>query len=174
MEEIFYRKEGSSLKKFFYMIATIILGVILHFVYEWSGGNPVVALIGATNESTWEHLKLLFFPFLLTSVIEYFTTKPDFEKFLSSRCIGMISGLFSIIVLFYTYTGIYKNVDWINIVIYILSVIIAFYISERIYKRAEFHLPSALSIALFFCLTILFFSFTFYPPDINLFKAPVK
>ena len=39
----------------------LVAGTLLHFVYEWFGGN-VWAVIGAVNESTWEHLKLLYFP----------------------------------------------------------------------------------------------------------------
>ena len=48
----------------FQIISTIfifIFGTILHFTYEWSGENTIVGLFSATNESTWEHLKLLFF-----------------------------------------------------------------------------------------------------------------
>ena len=42
-------------------LSALVAGTLLHFVYEWFGGN-VWAVIGAVNESTWEHLKLLFFP----------------------------------------------------------------------------------------------------------------
>lgn len=46
----------------FRFIFISVLGVLLHFTYEWSGDNAVVGLFSAVNESTWEHLKLLFFP----------------------------------------------------------------------------------------------------------------
>jgi hypothetical protein len=49
----------------------IILGSILHFTFEWSGGNPVVGAFSAVNESVWEHLKLAFWPALLFMLIEY-------------------------------------------------------------------------------------------------------
>ena len=49
----------------FRFIFISVLGVLLHFTYEWSGDNAVVGLFSAVNESTWEQLKLLFFPFLL-------------------------------------------------------------------------------------------------------------
>ena len=45
-------------------IATGLFGTLLHFVYEWTGGNRVIAVFSAVNESTWEHMKLLFIPFL--------------------------------------------------------------------------------------------------------------
>ena len=48
---------------------TVLLGSLLHFVYGWSGGSVLAAGFSAVNESTWEHMKLLFFPvFLLTLV----------------------------------------------------------------------------------------------------------
>ena len=46
-------------------ILVCAMGTLAHFVYEWSGNNPVVGLFCAVNESTWEHIKLLFFPMLL-------------------------------------------------------------------------------------------------------------
>ena len=53
-----------SIKNFqiFSTIFVMILGTLLHFTYEWSGGNLLVASFSAVNESTWEHLKLLFYP----------------------------------------------------------------------------------------------------------------
>ena len=48
----------------FSVIFIWLLGTILHFTYEWSNKNTIVAAFSAVNESTWEHLKLLFFPML--------------------------------------------------------------------------------------------------------------
>ena len=53
-------------------IATGLFGTLLHFVYEWSGGNRVIAAFSAINESTWEHMKLLFFPALLFTAVPVF------------------------------------------------------------------------------------------------------
>jgi len=44
----------------------IIQGSAFHFTYELSGNNPVVGSISAVNESVWEHLKLAFWPALIT------------------------------------------------------------------------------------------------------------
>ena len=55
----------------FRFIFISILGVLLHFTYEWSGDNPAIGLFSAVNESTWEHLKLIFFPMLLLTMIEF-------------------------------------------------------------------------------------------------------
>ena len=47
-----------------------IVGTLLHFVYDWSGQNPAVGIIAPVSESTWEHLKLLFMPALLFTLIQ--------------------------------------------------------------------------------------------------------
>lgn len=62
-------------------IITSILGVISHFLYEWSGENKFVALFCAVNESTWEHLKLLFFPFLLWIIISHFVLNDTSKEY---------------------------------------------------------------------------------------------
>ena len=46
-------------------LTAAVIGPLLHFTYAWSGGNAVVAAFSAVNESTWEHMKLVFFPALL-------------------------------------------------------------------------------------------------------------
>ena len=73
----------------FRFIFISVLGVLLHFTYEWSGDNAVVGLFSAVNESTWEHLKLLFFPFLLLTILEVLLRGNMLpEQFLPAREIG--------------------------------------------------------------------------------------
>lgn len=42
------------------MLVIVALGALLHFLYELSGCNKVVAIFAAVNESTWEHIKIDF------------------------------------------------------------------------------------------------------------------
>lgn len=55
------------MKKKFWIAAVIaaVAGSALHFLYD-AVPNPLTALISPVNESVWEHLKLLFWPMLLT------------------------------------------------------------------------------------------------------------
>ena len=46
---------------------TLIFGTALHFVYE---PLPFLWPVAPVNESVWEHLKLLFWPFLAASCIQ--------------------------------------------------------------------------------------------------------
>ena len=60
-------------------IFVCILGTLLHFTYKFFGENNFVASFSAVNESVWEHLKLLFFPMLLTTIIGYFCIENSTE-----------------------------------------------------------------------------------------------
>lgn len=152
-----------------------VLGVLLHFTYEWSGDNPIVALFSAVNESTWEHLKLLFFPMLLLMIIELlFTEKRQLpSNYLFARTIGILSGMAFIVIAFYTLTGVFAKLpDAVNIALYFLGVFLALCIENKI-NRGNSQNHSAFAAIVLLALTIAFFVFTKYPPSIGLFANPV-
>lgn len=92
----------------FSIIITFILGTLLHFTYKLSGNNQLVGVFSAVNESTWEHLKLVFFPMLLTIITGYFYLGKDVKNYVCSKTIGIIVSMSFIIVFFYTYSGILR------------------------------------------------------------------
>ena len=61
---------------------TVAAGTLLHFVYDWSGGNQIAAAFSGVNESTWEHMKLLFFPLFLSLIIFLITRNTIIAKIL--------------------------------------------------------------------------------------------
>ena len=72
---------------------TAALGTLLHFAYAWSGGWSVAAAFAAVNESTWEHMKLLFFPLFLFSVVQLCClgrTYPNFWRCGASALTGVL------------------------------------------------------------------------------------
>ena len=87
------------------IIFTFILGTLLHFTYEWSGENIIVAAFSAVNESIWEHLKLLYFPMLLTLIIGYFYIGKSTPNFICSKVIGILSSILFTIAFFYIYNN---------------------------------------------------------------------
>lgn len=161
--------------KFWQMIGFIFTGIagcLLHFLYDWSGHNPVAALFSAVNESTWEHMKLLFFPMFLFSLIEYNFTDEFFRNFWSSKLIGIITGLILIPVIYYTYTGVLGvNADWFNIIIFFIASATAYYI-EYILMKNKFSFCRAPFIALLILcsIAIMFIIMTFVQPKIPLFQ----
>ena len=74
---------NNNIVKIFAIIAfiiTSILGVLLHFAYDFSGHNIIIGLFTPVNESTWEHLKLLFFPALICMIMGLFIIKPQVNR----------------------------------------------------------------------------------------------
>ena len=152
---------------------TSLGGTLLHFLYDFLGEAKWIAPFSGVNESTWEHMKLLFWPMLLFALLQsiFFRERGDF------RCIklrGILIGLALIPILFYTYNGaIGKSPDFINIAIFFISALVAyFYETRRLYKD-EAPCKKGLAIALLCVLALLFVLFTFKAPEIGLFRDPL-
>lgn len=114
------------------VVGTVALGSLFHFVYEWSGNNNGTAWFAATNESVWEHLKLIFWPaFLFTitmSLYQRFNGKGQLEDqdVWFSRAIGLAASFFFVAGLFYAYTrGQAENSNvGVDIMLFVLGVIL--------------------------------------------------
>lgn len=155
-------------------IFVMILGTLLHFIYEWSGGNNFVASFSAVNESTWEHLKLLFFPMLITTIIGYFYFGQNYSNFLCSRLLCILTALLFTIVFFYSYVGIIgTNFAFIDISIFFVAVVLGELVSYKIIL-SDFKCNNAVAIFLLLILLICFITFTYFTPKIGLFKDPIS
>lgn len=167
-------KKISILK--FEIISTIfisILGTLLHFTFDWSNNNQLVGIFSAVNESTWEHLKLLFFPMLITTIIGHFYYKNTISNYLCYKTKGIIIALLFIVIFFYTYTGIIGyNITTLNIGSFFFAIVLGEYYT---YKTIKNNLPcnNLISTIIILTLCICFITFTFYPPHIGIFLDPV-
>jgi len=167
-------KDNKNFSKFqvFSTIFTLISGVLLHFAYKWSGNNTFVGLFSAVNESTWEHLKLIFFPMLITLIVGYFIFKNEFSNYICTKTIGIICAMLFTIIFFYTYTGVIgTNYDFLNIATFLIAVILGEYITYRLTLNS-FTCNRYFYTIILILLTFAFLIFTFTPPKIGLFKSP--
>ncbi len=153
---------------------TSLGGTLLHFLYDWLGEANWIAPFSGVNESTWEHMKLLFWPMFLYAIVERFFF-PDRKDFWCVKLKGTLLGLALIPTLFYTYNGVIgRSPDWINIAIFFVSAAIAY-----IYETRQFHRKAApckspkLALALLCAIALLFVVFTFQTPEIGIFKDPL-
>lgn len=159
------------------IILAIVFGTLLHFTYEWSGENRIVGLFSATNESVWEHLKLVFYPMLILAIVEYFVVKKEANNYIEAKSLGIFLAIAFIIVFYYTYTGIIgKTFFIIDILTFIISIILGEWVSYKlmIRKSESTTLSKILSSAIIFYFLISFILFTYNPPNINLFKDPTQ
>lgn len=164
-----------KIKKFHIIsfILVSILGTLLHFTYEWSGKSTFVGFFSAVNESTWEHLKLTFFPMLITTFIGYFYIGKENEKYICGRTKGILAGIIFIISFFYTYTGVLgENIAIIDIASFFIGVIIAELVSYNIINLENYNCNKTISILSLILLFICFIIFTYNAPNLGIFKDP--
>lgn len=165
----------NTLKRFCMIgaVLTIILGIISHFVYDWTGGNFFIGLFFPVNESTWEHMKLLFFPMLAYALIAGKKIEEEYPCIYNAMFTGILIGLVLIPALFYTYTGVLGfTVDWLNIASYVISVCAAYYVVYRVAKKCTGGELKVLRYAMY-GLILAFMIFTVYPPSLGIFVSPV-
>ena len=94
-------------------------GTLLHFLYDWTGKSILVSPFSGVNESTWEHMKLLFWPVFVFALVQRLFFR-DQKNYWCIKMAGMLMGLLSVPVLFYTYNGAFgQSPDWINISIFL-------------------------------------------------------
>lgn len=155
------------------ILFVIITGTLSHFVYEWSGYNFILGFFFPVNESTWEHMKLCFFPMLLYFFFMNKKLKGDYPCVTSALLFGILLGTFLIPMIFYTYSGILgQNYVSLDIATFILSVLLAFITVNRFTSSCvlDSFLPLLITLVLF--TTVCFLIFTYHPPGIGLFTVP--
>lgn len=150
-------------------------GTLLHFVYEWCNNSTFAGLFSAVNESTWEHMKLFYFPWLFFAVFEAVLFKGQYDRFWCVKFFGLLAGLLAIPVIYYTYTGVFGvSVDWFNITIFFIATAIAFFVETRLLQsRRKCRISAKFALLIIIILGVAFWVLTFSPPQIPFFQDPV-
>ena len=153
-----------------------VLGSILHFVFEWTGGWEPVGVIAAVNESVWEHFKIAFWPALFYAVFEYPFLRRSTSNFIIAKAIGIYVMPVAIAVIFYSYTAIVgEDILAVDILIFFVAVALGQLASYKILTMRR--LPAwtgGLGLAMVIALAVAFGVFTFYPPHLGIFKDAVS
>lgn len=168
-------KRSIGLWQLFGFAVTALGGTILHFLYDWLGEAWWIAPFSGVNESTWEHMKLLFWPMLIFAVAQSFFFKSR-RDFWCVKLRGALLGLSLIPILFYTYNGaVGRSPDWLNIAIFFISAAIAFLYETRLFNenRLACRLPK-IPIVILSAIAVSFVVFTFLTPEIGIFRDPIS
>ncbi len=152
---------------------TSLGGTLLHFLFEFTGGSLLAAPFSGVNESTWEHMKLLFFPMLAYAVFQYFFFS-DRRDFWCIKLCGICTGLILIPLIFYMYNGIIgKSPDFINIAIFFISAAIAYITETYLFSKGIECKKPYRPLLILAGIAAMFVVFTFFVPRIALFMDPV-
>ncbi|MFO7705119.1 MAG: DUF6512 family protein [Halopseudomonas sp.] len=153
-------------------VSVICAGSLLHFAWEWSGRSAVVAVFAATNESTWEHLKLAFWPALALTPIQriIYGAFPGWSPATAIRC--LLPSLL-IVALFYGYTALsgshYLAAD---LSIFALAIVAGEFLGHAALTREFGSKARTGAYALLILAALLFSTLSFRPPDLFLFHVP--
>jgi hypothetical protein len=166
-------------KKIFYyhiggIIFTVIVGSFLHFVYELSGFLKPVALFGAVNESTWEHLKIAFWPAFIFAIIEYFSYGKNQNNFLLAKAKEIYVMPILIAVFFYGYTAFIEHSLFLDIFIFVLAIVIGYITSYKILTwQKDFSKYKVLALSFIIIAVAAFSLLSYFPLENFLFLDPV-
>lgn len=156
------------------ILFVFITGTLSHFVYEWSGQNLFLGFFFPVSESTWEHMKLCFFPMLLYSIFMNRQIGRDYPCLYPASLFGTLLSSALIPVIFYTYSGILGNHFLIlDIATFVVSVLLAFAVIYRFTISCRLQQYKHLLQVLVLCTAAAFFLFTLYSPDAGIFMNPV-
>lgn len=154
------------------ILFVLILGTLSHFFYEWSNHNFIVGFFMPVSESIWEHMKLIFFPMLLYSIVMIPKLNHTFPCVCSAYFSGLLTGTLLIPVIFYTYTGILGyNLLILDIATFVLCVLTAFYTARHLTLTCRMQRHTVLLSSVVFLTAICFIVFSYCPPGLALFQS---
>lgn len=146
-------------------IAAVLAGCVLHFLYQWLP-NALTALVSPVNESLWEHIKLVFWPYLGAALILNRERPGGIRPWL--LILPLLCG--AVLVLGWVYhVTLGGEAMWVDIVLYIAVMAFGFWLSTRFsgpFQGVRWLLPAA-AVAV---LAALIAWFTLYPPEGLLFR----
>ena len=147
------------------VILMVVLGTCMHFVIELLPAGPIAVFLGnifPVNETSWEHMKMIWYPFLTAGIILAFQEKDKgyFAAFVVCAVMAMLMqlGAFST---YQSFTGI--SVLILDIIIYFVTmtfcIILAFDFAKREWAQKAFPLWVILALII----TSIIIYLTYYP-----------
>ena len=150
-----------------------LVGAALHFTFEFSNfSNMVVAYFSAVNESTWEHLKMVFFPGIFFALVEYTYVRDVVRNYLIAKTASVFIMPLVIVLGWYAYTpftgrSIYK----LDLTLFYIAVTIGQIVSYKILTAPQMSARvNKFAMATLGVMFVAFSTFTFFPPKIFLFE----
>jgi len=139
-------------KKCITIIHMIVLGTCMHFVLELLPSGPIAVFLGnifPVNETSWEHMKMIWYPFLIAGTIYSIREKDRgyFAAFVVSGAVAMQLqlGLFSI---YQSFTG--TSILVIDIIIYfgtmLFCILLAYDFADKGWTHRVFPLWIVLAV----------------------------
>lgn len=152
-----------------------IVGSMFHFLYEFSGNNPLVGLISPVNESIWEHTKMVVIPLILWWTLFYLTQGKnlsiDIDSWFTGLLVSLVTSILLIPALYYFYTGAFGvSLLWVDILILLIALTIGQLLGLHVYRYSD-GINHNLVILIIGAILLFYFFATVSPPEIPLFES---
>ena len=150
-----------------------LVGAALHFTFELSNfSSNVVAYFSAVNESTWEHLKMVFFPGLVFALVQYTYVRDQVNNYIVAKVASLFIMPLVITVGWYIYAPIVgRSIYRIDLLLFYVAVLAGQIASYKLLTRPPLEKKyTQYAIGLFLAMFVAFSAFTFFPPRIFLFE----
>ena len=155
-------------------LVVVTAGILLHYAWDWSGRSPFVSFFAATNESTWEHLKLAFWPALLLASVHWWLYRRP-SGWLVATTVRVLVPSVLIVVLFYGYTSILGTHHLaLDIATFVVAVFAGEFAGHSLMDRRFTSGIRVLAAAGLVLAVVAFSTFTFSSPSWFLFEDPSR
>ena len=154
---------------------TVLAGTALHFLYDWTGGAAWAAVASAVNESVWEHMKLLFVPAFVFTLVQQAALGRQYPNLPAARAVSLLAALAFLPAAYYAYTGaLGVHALWADILLFVLAAALLFWLDCHLLRRGAFDAgwQQALGLLVLWALLFAFVWCTFRPPRLPLWQDP--
>ena len=154
-----------------------LLGSVLHFLFDWTKHNKIVAIFSAVNESYWEHIKIAIWPVFFLQVVLFASGGYQYPSFIPAATISLYSIPVSMVGLVFVYKAVTKkNILWLDISIFFVCIAIAQSSFVLVFDQLNPSVGTVVMAALFLIgLIAAFLLFTVRPPkEPDVFLDPIK
>ena len=151
-------------------------GSAFHFSFELSEFWTPLAFFSSVNESTWEHLKMYFWPGLIYALVQYTYTRDIANNYWYTKLASLVMTPIGICLSFYGYLAIsiplygtgFFRMDLLTMVIGLgLGSIVAY----KIMIKSPLIKPTKnIVLTGYLVMLAMFSTFTYYPPKFFLFE----
>ena len=147
------------------LLITIGLSFLLHDLYS-NFPSFLTRIFAPVNESIWEHMKIIFTSFVISSITQKIIVKVKKLDYNNICFSNIISGLLTIIIFLSIFLPIYlifgDNLI-VTIIIMILTEILGHFISYKIIQMKDLKLEN-IAIIITLVTYLIFLYLSYYPP----------